>query len=484
MRAVRYWSTRHARLLEVVYALFEPVLRRLGPVARAVGAERLERPMATVERAVKGFLFDCRMCGECLLSVNGMTCPTNCPKGLRNGPCGGVRADGRCEAKPDMRCVFLEGWNGSQRMARGPSAHANPPRDYRIEGKSSWLRVVTGEAKPHVPAPTPAAPAPPVVSRLQELLASGAFTVTAEIAPPDSSDPDEVYRRLEVFDGSVDALNVTDASGANCHMSSVAMSVLLLKAGCEPIMQMTCRDRNRIAIQGDILGAAALGVRNLLCLSGDAVGNGDHPGARHVGDLDSISLLGTVRKMRDEGQFLSGRPIAAPPQLFLGGADNPFVPPFEGRLARLAKKVRAGAQFIQTQYCFDLELMNRYMQRVRAEGLDRRCHILVGVGPIGSAKTARWLRAHVPGVSIPDSVIARLEQASDPRAEGRRICIELIRGLRQIPGIAGVHLMAPKQERAVAEIVAESGAFGGRAPLYRSRSPAAVALEASSRGRS
>ncbi|MCL4767407.1 MAG: methylenetetrahydrofolate reductase [Hyphomicrobiaceae bacterium] len=484
MRAVRYWSTRNSRLLEIVYSAFEPLLRGLGPLARAVGAGRLERPMAAVERAVKGFLFDCRMCGQCALSVNGMACPTNCPKRLRNGPCGGVRADGHCEAKPEMRCVFLEGWNGAQRMARGPSPHANPPLDHRLEGTSSWLRVVTGEAKPQVPAPMPAAPALPVVSRLQELLASGAFTVTAEIAPPDSSDPEEVYRRLEVFNGCVDALNVTDASGANCHMSSLAMSVLLLQAGCEPIMQMTCRDRNRIAIQGDILGAAALGVRNLLCLSGDAVSNGDHPGARHVGDLDSISLLGTVRRMRDDGRFLSGRPIEAPPRLFLGAADNPFAPPFDGRLARLAKKTRAGAQFIQTQYCFDLEAMRRYMERVRAEGLDSRCQILVGVGPIGSAKTARWLRAHVPGVSIPDSVVARLEKASDPRAEGRRICIELIRGLRQIPGIAGVHLMAPKQERAVAEIVAESGALGDRAPLFRPSSQAPRALEASMRGRS
>jgi 5,10-methylenetetrahydrofolate reductase len=278
-----------------------------------------------------------------------------------------------------------------------------------------------------------------------------------------------VSRRLVAFEGCVDALNVTDASGANCHMSSLAMSALLLQVGCEPIMQINCRDRNRIAIQGDILGAAALGIRNVLCITGDGVGNGDHPGARHVGDLESISLLAAARAMRDEGRFLSGRPIAVRPRLFLGAADNPFAPPFEGRIERLARKAFAGAQFAQTQYCFDLELMERYMRRVRAEGLHERCHILVGVGPIRSAKAARWLGSRVPGVSIPDHVVARLEKARDPHAEGRRICIELIGGLRQIAGVAGVHIMAPKQEAAVAEIVAESGALGRRTPLFRRR---------------
>lgn len=370
-----------------------------------------------------------------------------------------------------MRCVFVEGWHGSQQLAAPPVQVPNPPLDHRLAGSSTWLKVVTGEAQPAATlAPPPTAA--PVVSRLQELLAQGTFAVTAEIAPPDSADPEDVRRRIAVFEGCVDALNVTDASGAHCHMSSLAVSVLLLQAGCEPVMQITCRDRNRIALQGDILGAAALGVRNLLCLSGDNVGNGDHPGARQVGDLDSVSLLAAARGLRDDGRYLSGRALSAAPPLFLGGADNPFAPPFEGRLARLAKKIYAGAQFVQTQYCFDLELLERYMERARAEGLDRRCHILAGVGPIASANTARWLRTHVPGVHIPDSVVARLERAADPREEGLRLCVELIRNIRRIPGIAGVHIMAPKQERAVARIVAESGVLGGRAPLFRGAAPA------------
>mgnify|MGYP005841714521 CR=1 FL=1 len=470
MEAVRLWATRNARLMRRLYSALEAVLRRLRPLARALGAQRLEQPMAAVERTVKGFLFDCRMCGNCALAANGMSCPTNCLKRMRNGPCGGVRADGACEVAPAMRCVFVEGWHGSQRLAAPPAQVPNPPLDHRLAGTSTWLKVVTGDTQPAtLLAPPPVAP--PMVSRLQELLAGGEFAVTAEIAPPDSANAKDARRRIALFEGCVDALNVTDGSGANCHMSSLAVSVLLLQAGCEPVMQLTCRDRNRIALQGDILGAAALGVRNLLCLTGDHVANGDHPGARQVGDLDGVSLLAAARGLRDDGRYLSGRVLTAAPPLFLGGADNPFAPPFEGRLAQLARKIYAGAQFVQTQYCFDLDLLDRYMERVRAEGLDRRCHILAGVGPIGSAKTARWLRARVPGVHIPDHVVARLERAADPREEGLRLCVELIRAIRRIPGIAGVHIMAPKQEHAVARIVAESGVLGGRAPLFRGAAP-------------
>jgi 5,10-methylenetetrahydrofolate reductase len=207
-------------------------------------------------------------------------------------------------------------------------------------------------------------------------------------------------------------------------------------------------------------------VRNLLCLSGDHVSNGDHPGAKHVGDLDAVTLLATARIMRDEGRFLSGRTLTTPPKMLLGAADNPSAPLPESRVARLARKVAAGAQFVQTQYCFDLERLERYMEMVRDAGLHERVRILVGVGPIASAKTARWLRARVPGVHIPDAIVARLDRASDPRAEGRRICIELIRRIREIPGVAGVHVMAPKQDHLVPGIVAESGVLGRREPLF------------------
>src|SRR5487761_2132835 len=301
------------------------------------------------------------------------------------------------------------------------------------------------------------APATSSGSHLEQILASGSFAVTAELSPPDSADPAEVYSRLDYFRDEVDAINVTDGSGANCHMSSLGVSALLLQAGFEPAMQITCRDRNRIAIQGDILGAAALGIRNLLCLTGDSTLVGDHADAKPVFDLDSMSLLQTARIMRDEGRFLSGRKLSAVPRLFLGGADNPFAPPYDMRPMRLARKTVAGAQFVQTQYCFDLGLLAAYMQRVRDEGLHERCYILVGVGPIGSARTARWLREKVPGVHIPDEIVARLEGAANPKEEGKRICIELIQAIREISGIAGVHLMTSKQDHLIPELVTAAG---------------------------
>jgi methylenetetrahydrofolate reductase (NADPH) len=311
----------------------------------------------------------------------------------------------------------------------------------------------------------------PSGSALEALLAQGVFVVTAEFLPPDSADPAEVLARLAPFRGCVDALNVTDASGANCRMSSLAVCVLLAQAGCEPVMQVACRDRNRIAIQGDLLGAAALGVRNVLCLTGDHVGTGDHPGARHVGDLDSLTLLATARRMRDAGEFLSGRKLSGAPRLFLGAAGNPSAQAIDVEIGRLRRKIAAGAQFIQTQYCFDLERLERTMRRVRAEGLHEAAKLIVGVGPVASAKTARWMRTNVPGVHIPDALVARLQQAADPREEGRRIAIELIQGIRAIPGVAGVHVMAYRQERMVPSIVAESGALAGRPPLFSPPQP-------------
>jgi len=465
MRAMRRWAVRHAGLMERAYAALEATLRLLRPVARLVGSKRLEKPVTGIERAVKGFLFDCKMCGQCVLSSNGMSCPMNCPKQVRNGPCGGVRPDGTCEVDPGMRCVGLESWHGAAHMSAGHLPNApTAPAQHHLAGTSTWLRLITDDK----PASTVAIEnsVRPSGSKLAALLASGTFVVTAEFPPPDSADAADVTARLHPFRGCVDALNVTDGSGANCHMSSLSVSVLLTQAGCEPIMQISCRDRNRIAIQGDLLGAAALGVKNVLCITGDHVSNGDHPSARHVGDLDSLTLLATARKMRDAGEFLSGRKLSRAPRLFLGAAGSPFAGPAEMRIDRLRRKIAAGAQFVQTQYCFDLEKLEHYMQLVRAEGLHEVTSILIGVGPIASARTARWLRTHVPGVHIPDAIIARLEDASDPREEGRRLCIELVRGIREIKGIAGVHIMAHRQERMVPSIVAESGALAGRAPLF------------------
>lgn len=298
--------------------------------------------------------------------------------------------------------------------------------------------------------------------RLERVLRAGKFAVTSELNPPDSADPRDVYERALVLSEVCDAVNATDASGAHVHMSSVGICSLLTRAGYSVVMQISCRDRNRIAIQGDVLGASAMGVQNILCLTGDGVQVGDQPGAKPVFDLDSTSLLETIRTMRDEGKFLSGRKLTYPPHVFLGAAANPFVPPYDYRPIHMAKKVAAGAQFIQTQYCFDIPLLERFMAKVREQELHRKCFILVGVGPLASARAARFMRSNVPGVHIPDHVIDRLEKAEKPKLEGKKLCIELIQQIREIEGVAGVHVMAYRQEELVSEIISASGVVQGR----------------------
>jgi len=307
--------------------------------------------------------------------------------------------------------------------------------------------------------------------RLERVLRRGEFAVTTELNPPDSADPEDVYNRAKIFDGWVDGINAVDASGANCHMSSVGICALLTRMGYAPIMQIACRDKNRIAIQGDVLGAAAMGVSNILCLTGDGVQAGDQPGAKPVFDLDSMSLLETIRIMRDNGKFLSGRKLTTPPQLFLGAAVNPFAPPHDFRPIHLGKKIAAGAQFIQTQYCFDVPMFRTFMDKARDQGFLEQVYLLVGVGPLASAKTARWIRANVPGIHIPDAVIARLEGATDQKAEGKKLCIDIINEVKDIAGVSGVHVMAYRQEEYVAEIVSESGVLKGRQPWRREALP-------------
>ena len=320
--------------------------------------------------------------------------------------------------------------------------------------------------------PLPILPGHVSPGRFERVLRAGGFAVTAELAPPDSADPDEVYRRARVFDGYADAINATDGSGANCHMSSLSVCALLTHVGYAPVMQISCRDRNRIAIQGDILGGAAMGVCNILCITGDGVQAGDHPQARPVFDLDSVSLLGIARTLRDDHHFQSGRRITMAPRVFLGAAANPFAQPLDWRAPRLAKKIAAGAQFIQTQYCFDVPRLRQFMAVVEDLGFIDKAYLLVGVGPLRSAKAAEWMRSHVPGLHIPDSVIARLAGAQDPAREGRNLCVELIQEIRAIRGVHGVHVMAYRQEEAVAEVIDRSQVLGGRVPWYPARDTA------------
>jgi len=328
--------------------------------------------------------------------------------------------------------------------------------------------IVDETGRPYDPG-APLAPLPGHTSnaRLERVLRSGRFAVTSELNPPDSADPRDVYDRAIVLSEVCDAINATDASGANCHMSSVGICALLTRAGYAVIMQISCRDRNRIAIQGDVLGAAAMGVQNILCLTGDGVQAGDQPAAKPVFDFDSTSLLECIRGMRDRGQFLSGRKITTPPRLFLGAAANPFAPPYEYRAAHIAKKIAAGAQFIQTQYCFDVALLRKFMAKVCEQRLHEKAFFLIGVGPLPSARTARWMKNNVPGVYIPEEVLERIEKAKDQKAEGKKLCVDLIQEIAEIEGVAGVHVMAYRQEEYVNEIIQASGVMRNRQPRRR-----------------
>jgi methylenetetrahydrofolate reductase (NADPH) len=313
-------------------------------------------------------------------------------------------------------------------------------------------------------SPEAAPPALKAGSRLEKVLAAGHFAVTAELGPPKSADVQTISTKAACLKGFVDAVNITDNQTAIVRMSSIAAGVLALQDGIEPVVQITCRDRNRIAIQSDVLGAYALGVRNILCLTGDHQKFGNHPTCKNVYDVDSIQLIGALRQMRDARTFLSGEEIRngkkAPivePRIFIGGAENPFGDPFEFRVIRLAKKAAAGADFIQTQCIYDMERFEEFMRQVRERGLHRKVKILAGVTPLKAVAMARYMRG-VAGLSVPDWCIERLEKAEDDAAEeGIRICVEQIQRFRQIEGVAGVHIMAIEWEKRVPEIVERAG---------------------------
>jgi methylenetetrahydrofolate reductase (NADPH) len=295
-------------------------------------------------------------------------------------------------------------------------------------------------------------------SHLQRRISSGAFAITAEVTPPLSADAAALLAKAEPLRGRVDAVNVTDAAGAQTALGSFAAAAILARAEFDPVLQVTCRDRNRIALIGDLLGAAAQGVGNVLVLHGDDPARGDQPEAKPVHDLDSRGVMSLMRQMRDDGVTPSGRAIEPAPFFFIGGADTPHDPAADWRPTDLLAKLEAGADFVQTQFCFDLDITRRYLARLSDAGIPERLKILIGIGPLASARSARWMNENLFGVTVPDAVVERLEKAADARAEGRRICIELMQGLREVPGVSGVHIMAPNQGlEAIAQVIDESG---------------------------
>jgi len=290
-------------------------------------------------------------------------------------------------------------------------------------------------------------------SNLEQVLENGKFAVTAELGPPKGTNIKVVQRKADVLRGVVDAVNVTDNQTAIVRMSSLACCILLKQMGLDPVMQMVCRDRNRIALQSDVLGAVGFGIKNILALSGDHQKFGNHPMAKNVYDLDSIQLIHTLVKMRDERKFQSGDDFSGEAPLFVGAAESPFADPVEFRVVRLAKKVKAGANFIQTQGVFNVDRFASWMEQVRARGLDQQVHILAGVIPVKSAGMARYMRDYVSGLEVPNSIVTRMENAQDAKEEGLKICLEIIEQIKEIPGVHGIHIMAVGWEDAVPTIV-------------------------------
>ena len=294
-------------------------------------------------------------------------------------------------------------------------------------------------------------------TNLEKVLESGRFAVTAEVGPPKGTSSAVIRRKGEQLRYHCDALNVTDNQTAIVRMSSIAGCTILRSLGVDAVMQMVCRDRNRIAIQSDILGAVALGIGNVLCLSGDHQKFGNHPTAKGVFDLDSVQLIRALKTMRDEKKFICGENIAGEVPLYIGAAENPFAEPFEFRVTRLAKKIKAGADFIQTQAVYDVPKFAKWMGMVTDKGLDRQVHILAGVIPMRSLAMARFMREYVAGVSVPDEFLNRLEKAKDTKEEGVTIALETIEQLKEIPGVHGVHIMAVGWEEIVPRIVEKAG---------------------------
>jgi methylenetetrahydrofolate reductase (NADPH) len=296
--------------------------------------------------------------------------------------------------------------------------------------------------------------ASPGQTTFAERLKAGRFVMTAEIAPPVSADAQELRAKAAPLKGLADAVNVTDGAGARAHMAALAAASILLGMDIEPILQITCRDKNRIALQSEMMGAAVLGIRNLLLLTGDDPKAGDQPDTKPVFDVDSKTLIETARRLRDDGTLPTGRKVSGSAPFFIGAADMPIDPPAGWQPNSLLGKVKSGAQFAQTQFCMDAALLRRYIGALQQAGITKDLAILIGVNPLRSAKSAQWMKSHLFGTIIADSLIARMEHATDPAREGIAICAELIEDYSTIPGVAGVHIMAPGNDAAIPDVIA------------------------------
>ncbi|MEW6085818.1 MAG: methylenetetrahydrofolate reductase C-terminal domain-containing protein [Chloroflexota bacterium] len=453
-----------------------------------------ERALRVFEYSVKGPLFGCRMCGNCLLAETALICPMECPKGLRNGPCGGSTSE-YCYVEKNRPCIWYKIYERSFEWGREDLLlEVLPPLDWEKVGKDSWsaifrnagrigfkkiflgllssktraetldgiLRPVRqpewwqGDSDYHPPAYTEPA------STLQGRLAAGEFVVTAEVTPPLSSSTDKLIRNIEMVKSLVTAVNFTDNQGATPRMSSWACSQVAMNQGAEPVLQMSARNRSRGSVQSEIVGATALGVRNVLCVTGDSAKLSPSPRDQmDINDLDAIQMLWVLRRMRDEGRYLDGREIKKPPKFFLGAAASPFSSNVKFQALREQKKVNAGAQFFQTNLIFDVNGMENWLNELAKRNVLDKVYILAGVTPIKSLKMAQKL-ADVPGVYLPKEILRRIEiadRAGNAQEEGIQIALEIIGKIRgyEKQGIHGIHLMPVGWDEVIPRIVVESG---------------------------
>ena len=449
--------------------------------------------LATIELAIKGPLFGCRMCGNCLLQETAFICPMECPKGLRNGPCGGSTAE-HCYVDESRPCIWYRIYERSFKMKREERLlEVLPPLDWEKAGTETWgdvtgqvkkiglKKVASGLAKAesrqetwesvfkpvrqpdwwqgddqyHAPAYTEP------ISALERRLRAGEFVVTAEVAPPMTAKTDKMCKNIELVREHVAAVNFTDSPSATPRMSSWACSALAVQNGVEPVMQIAARDRTRVGLQGEVLGASALGIRNILCLSGDSmILSGKPRGRMDVFDLDAIQMLWILRRMRDEGRYLDGRELKTRPQFFLGAAGAPFASEPKFQALREQKKVNAGAQFFQTNLVFDAERLDDWLNELSKRGILNKVFILIGITPLKSFKMAHFMHEQVPGVVIPQALLKRMEQADaagNAAEEGVQIALELIEKIKRKTGVSGLHLMAVGWEEIVPRIVSEAG---------------------------
>lgn len=451
------------------------------------------RALETVEKMVKGPLFGCRMCGNCLLQETAFICPMECPKGIRNGPCGGSTEE-HCYVDETRPCIWYKIYDRAFKMGREEMLlEVLPPLDWDKVGGETWIDVIDqvkkvgtknfvsgmmsrdpaqrtlmwdsvfrpvrqpewwqGDKEYHPPAYSEP------VSELERRLKAGEFVVTSEVAPPQTTATKKLIENIKLIKPYVAAINFTDCPSATPRMSSWACSTISVQNGAEAVMQIAARDRTRVGLQAEVLGANALGVRNILCLSGDSMKMAPEPrGRMDVVDIDSVQMLWILRRMRDEGKYLDGRPMKFPPKYFLGAAGSPYASEPRFQAIREHKKVNAGAQFFQTNLVYDPDGLEIWLNELAKRNILDKVYILIGITPLKSFKVAQYMNDEVPGVTIPDKLMKRMEAAGDGAAEeGVQIALELIEAVKNKQGVNGIHLMAVGWEEIVPRIITEAG---------------------------